>query len=373
MYRILDIDLANAMPPGSAPGSTSAATAEPAACPTASPIGGASERPIASAPASLLASSTALPMGLGAPTLRTDAEALAPPPPGVTRWIDLIDPDPVTLELLRQRFDLDPLAIADCSEFGLHPKLEDYERYIFLVVHAFTAAPDDSLGIVIHEIHAFLGEHYLITIHDKPVPAHELAWSRAAADRSVLSRGASWALYLALEKMVETTEPLVERIDEELERLEEAIVEEAREADPKLAFRIKRAAVLMRRTLRPLRDTLRILHRRGDPRLTERANRYLRDLADVVVRLTERVEEVVESADAVQSAYQALQAARANQLMKNLTIFSAVFLPLGVIVGFWGQNFQGLPYDSDLWLGITLFAMLMVPAGLLEWIRRNWL
>jgi magnesium transporter len=334
MYRILDIDLAAAAPAAAPPGVVAAACA---------------------------------------PILRTEAEALSPPPPGVIRWIDLIDPDVGMLELLRQRFDLDPLAIADCREFGLHPKLEDYERYIFLVVHTFTEAPNDELAIAVHEIHAFLGESYLITIHDKVVPAQELVWSRAAADRAVLGRGPSWALYLALEKMVESTEPLVERIDEELERLELAIVEGDREADPKRAFRIKRGAVSMRRTLRPLRDTLRILHRRGDPRMTERATRYLRDLSDVVVRLTEHVEEVAEAADAVQSAYQALQATKATDLMKNLTIFSAVFLPLGVIVGFWGQNFEGLPYDSNFWLGITLTAMVAVPAGLLEWIRRNWL
>lgn len=309
----------------------------------------------------------------GAPIPRSDAEALAPPPPGVMRWIDLVEPDNELLELVRLRFDLDPLAVADCREFGLHPKLEDYERYIFLVVHAFTAARDDALGIQIHEIHAFLGEGYLITVHDQPVPAQEQVWTRATIDRSVLGRGPSWALYLAIEKMVEATEPLVERIDEELERLELAIIEEDHAADPKRAFRIKRSAVAMRRILRPLRDTLRILHRRGDPRMTERANRYLRDLSDVVVRLTERVEEVSESADSVQSTYQALQATKATDLMKNLTIFSAVFLPLGVIVGFWGQNFEGLPYDSNLWLGITLVALVAVPAGLLEWFRRNWL
>jgi magnesium transporter len=308
----------------------------------------------------------------GSPILRSEAEALVPPPPGVMRWIDLVEPDSATLDLLKQRFDLDSLAIADCTEFGVTSKLEDFERYIFLIVHAFTAAPDDPLGIEIHEIHAFLGEGFLITIHDNPVPAQEQVWARAITDRSVMARGLSWALYLSIKAMVDATEPLVERIDDELERLELSIIEEDRTADPKRAFRIKRSAAAMRRSLRPLRDTLRILHRRADSKMNERASRYIRDLADVVQRLTERVEEVAAAANDVQSAYQALQATRANDLMKNLTIFSAVFLPLGVIVGFWGQNFEGLPYDSNFWLGITLVAMIAVPAGLVEWFRRNW-
>jgi len=59
--------------------------------------------------------------------------------------------------------------------------------------------------------------------------------------------------------------------------------------------------------------------------------------------------------------------------MKNLTIFSAVFLPLGVLVGFWGQNFEQLPYKNDFWFGVMLVSLVAVPAGLLEWFRRNWL
>jgi magnesium transporter len=206
----------------------------------------------------------------GPPVLRTEGDALGPPPEGVLRWIDLVEPDPQTLDLLRQRFDLDPLAVADCREFGVVSKLDDYERYIFLVVHAFTADPEDALGIAVHEIHAFLGEDFLITVHDNPVPAQEEVWQKAVADRAVLARGLSWALYLALKAMVEATEPLVERLDDELERLETAIIEESQGTDPKRAFRIKRTASAMRRSLRPLRDTLRILHRRGDPRMTER-------------------------------------------------------------------------------------------------------
>lgn len=308
-----------------------------------------------------------------APRESTDERDLAPPPPGVTRWIDLVEPDAATLELLRVRFELDPLAIADCAEFGVVSKLEDFERYLFLVIHAFTADPADQHAIAVHEVHAFLGETFLITVHENPVPAHDRIWEKAKTDPHVLGRGVSWALYVSLQAMVDATEPLVEAIDAQLDQLERAIVEGEGTADPKVAFRIKRSAVAMRRSLRPMRDTLRILHRRGDPRLAPRANRYLRDLADVVVRLTERVEEVAASAAEVQATYQALQAAKATDLMKNLTIFSAVFLPLGVLVGFWGQNFVQLPYENDLWLGVMLVSLIAVPAGLLEWFRRNWL
>lgn len=306
-------------------------------------------------------------------TLRSDSEALTPPPRGVLRWIDLVQPEPAALAQLQAHFDLDSLAIADCRQFGAVSKVDDYERYLFVVVHAFTAHPDDPMEVIVHEIHAFLGESFLVTVHDNPVPAHDRIWDRASREPGVLSYGPSWALYLVLRAMIDATEPVVERIDDELDVLERSIIEEERDLDPKLVFRIKRAAVAMRRSLRPQRDTLRILHRRGAPLVSTRAARYLRDLADVVGRLTESVEEVAESATSVQGTSQALQATKATDLMKKLTIFSAVFLPLGVIVGFWGQNFRDLPTDSDVWLGLTIASMVLVPAGLLEWIRQNWL
>jgi magnesium transporter len=308
----------------------------------------------------------------GSPIVRGDAE-VAPPPDGTTRWIDLIEPDPASLDRLRSAFGFDNLAIHDCGEFGMQSKIDDYERYLFIVIHAFTADPDDPLAIRIHEIHAFLGENYLVTVHDNPVPAEESIWSRAAGDPSILARGASWALYLAADAMVTAAVPLVDRLDEELDAIERQVIEEGTVVELASVFRAKRSAVAMRRVLRPLRDTLNTLHRRDDGKIGRRTAMYFRDLADHVMRLTEQVEEARELALATLSAYQALQATRANEVMKRLTIFSAVFLPLGFIVGFWGQNFIHLPYDSWGWMGVMLASLVLVPAGLMEWFRRNWL
>lgn len=308
----------------------------------------------------------------GSPVVRDDS-AIGPPPEGTTRWIDLIEPDPTALERLREAFGFDSLAIHDCSEFGTQSKIDDYEKYLFIVIHAFTADPDDALSIRIHEIHAFLAENYLVTVHDNPVPAEESVWSKAAADPTILARGPSWALYLAGDAMVAAGEPLVQRLAEELDGIERQVIEEGTVVELSTVFRAKRSAVAMRRVLRPLRDTLNVLHRREDAKIGRRTGQYLRDLADHVMRLTEQVEEARDVALTTISAYQAVQANKANEVMKRLTIFSAVFLPLGFIVGFWGQNFTGLPYDSTGWMVVMLASLVLVPAGLMEWFRRNWL
>ncbi len=301
-------------------------------------------------------------------------ERVAPPPDGTVRWIDLVEPDPQSLELLRSGFDLHPLAIEDCASFGLQSKVDDYDRYLFIVIHSFTAAPDDPLEIQIHEIHAFVSESYIITVHDNPLPSHEVVWSKAAASKVTLERGPSWILYRHIDAMVEATEPLVLRIRDQLDDLEWAAIQQAGAVDLQKVFRIKRSSVAMRRVIRPLRDTIGILHRRSDPRITQRAMLHLRDVSDHVARLAEMIEETREVSAGVVASHQAFATQKVNDIMRRLTIFSAIFLPLAFIVGFFGQNFEDLPYDSGVWLGIMLASMFVVPAGLIEWFRRNdWL
>jgi magnesium transporter len=313
-----------------------------------------------------------LPSG-GAPVLHLDEHAIGPPPERTTRWIDITEPTPALMERLRERLGFDTLSLTDCLERGTQSKLVEHERYQFIVLHAFTKDPDDPLAIVVHEIHAFLGERLLVTVHDSPVPAQDQVFARAERDPSVLTRGADWALYLSAEAMVAAAEPLVTDLRAELDELDRAIIEDEADIDLKVPFRIKRVALAMRRVLRPLRDTLSILGRRTDDVLTPRTRAYIRDLGDHVIRLTELVEETREVALGVVAGFQALQASKVNTVMKRLTVFSAVFLPLSFIVGFWGQNFTGLPYDSGLWLGLMLISIVAVPLGLLEWFRRNWL
>jgi magnesium transporter len=308
----------------------------------------------------------------GKPQETTDLERVAPPPPGTVRWIDLIEPDADALELLRARFDLHPLTIRDCAEYGRQSKLDDFDRYLFIVLHAFTADPADPASIQIHEIHAFLGGTYLITVHDNPVPAQEEVWRDVASDRAALARGPSWALYLTIETLVESSFPLIDAITERLDTVEDQVLSGVKMTDLTSIFRTKRQLVDMRRVVRPLRDVIGILHRRVDDRITERTALHLRDAYDHVVRCSEAVEEAREVAGNVLSAYETQVSNRTNEIMKRLTIFSAVFLPLGFLVGFWGQNFEHLPFSSDTIFWLSMASMVVVPVALLYWFKRNW-
>jgi magnesium transporter len=307
----------------------------------------------------------------GRPVVREGDDMVAPAPPNTVRWIDLVNPDAAALALLKERFEFHPLALDDCASYGRQSKIDDYERYLFVVVNGFTADPTDQLEIQIHELHCFLGDGYLVTVHDNPLPAAERVWERAGRDRQVLERGPGWILYLQIAAMVEAAEPLVERITDAIDGIERRVIEEEGDIDLTPVFAIKRTTVAMRRVIRPLRDVLALAQRRTDRRIGPRSALHLRDVGDQVARIAEMVEETREVSTSVINAYQALQSSKTNEVVKKLTVFSAVFLPLSFIVGFWGQNFTDLPYQSPFWLGVMLASLVLVPAGLMEWFRRN--
>jgi magnesium transporter len=311
----------------------------------------------------------------GKPEETQDLDRLRPPPEGTVRWVDIVEHDAAALEQLRERFGFHPLAIEDCASFEMRSKLEEYDSHLFVVLHTFTADPEDPTDIQIHEIHAFLSENYLVTVHDNPVPACEAVWERAARDRTILSRGPCWALYMNADTMVDATFPILEQIADELERVEESVLGDFEEEDLAVVFQIKRTLATMRRVVRPVRDVVGILHRRSDdPRVRPRTALYLRDVYDHVLRVAETIEEARDLATTAMDAYQTTISNRTNEVMKKLTIFSAIFLPLGFITGFWGQNFADLPVGTEWLFYVMLGAMGLIPASLLVWFgRRNWL
>src|SRR5262245_21188816 len=124
-------------------------------------------------------------------------EHVAPPPPGVLRWIDLQDQDAPHLELLRQRFDFHPLAIEDCAQLDQRPKLEEYPNHVFLVIQGFASHGGDQVrDLELLELHAFLGERFLVTVHEGTIEPLERVWRRLSGEPNLLARGLDFVYYL---------------------------------------------------------------------------------------------------------------------------------------------------------------------------------
>ena len=315
----------------------------------------------------------------GRAELSEGTDRVAPPPPDVLRWIDLRDQDAAQLELLRDRFELHPLALEDCAHLDQRPKMEEYLDHVFLVTQGFSARGEKVRELELQELHAFLGERHLITVHAEDVAALEEVWTRVAGEPRLLGRGVDFVYYLVADGIVDDNFPILDRIADELDELEDAVLAQPRVEDLHRIFALKRHLVAMRKVLSPQRDVFGLIARRGDPRISERTAFYLRDVYDHLVRINESIEGNRDLLGNALDAYLSAVGQRTNEIMKSLTLLSAIFLPLAFVVGFFGQNFQDLPFlpdwvHSDRLMWGMIAICLATPVAMLAWFKgKGWL
>ncbi len=298
-------------------------------------------------------------------------ERVAPPPEGTLRWIDLEAQDAAQLTILEERFHFHPLALEDCANFGQRPKLEEYDGHIFIVTQGFTLAGEAPVGLEVHELHAFLGKGWLVTVHEKPLAPLEDVWKRAALGPALVKQGLDFVYHQIADAMVDQNFPILDRISDELEEIEDCVLGHSEPTDLARIFAIKRSLVTMRKVLAPQRDVIGLLTKRGNPLVSERTTLYLRDVYDHLVRIHESIETGRDLLGNALDAHLTVISNRTNEIMKRLTIMSAIFLPLTFVTGFFGQNFEHLPFKDDRLLFAMLASCVILPSTMLWWFRRS--
>jgi magnesium transporter len=299
---------------------------------------------------------------------------VGPPPEGGLVWIDLERQDEASLALLRERFDFHPLALEDCAHFDQRPKLEEYGDYLFVVLHGFLARTQDGSEVEPLELHAFIGRSYLVTVHEQPIPELDTVWRRIGGDAALARRGVDFVFYTVVDAIVDSNFVILDRISDTLDDIEDQVLHQHEEAHLGRMFTMKKTLVAMRRVLSPQRDVFAILSKRGHPCISDRTSLYFRDVYDHLIRIYEGIDTGRDLLGNALDAYLSMVAQRTNDIMKRLTILSAVFLPLTFVTGFFGQNFESLPFKSDaiMWVGIGLCGAIPAVMALWFW-RSRWL
>jgi magnesium transporter len=299
--------------------------------------------------------------------------AVGRPEQGAFAWFDLSAPDEASLTLLGERFGFHPLALEDCAHADQRPKAEEYGDHLFLVTQSFQCPGRNFEELRWHELHAFLGENYLVTVHDESIPGLEQVWKRAEGDTTLLGRGVDFLYYLLVDRLVDDNVPVLDNMADEIEEIEESVLERAKSSDLGRILGLKRCLVLMRKVLSPQRDVIAMLAKRGDARISEKTALYFRDIYDHLVRTVESIEANRDLLGNALEAYLSSVSQRTNEIMKALAILSAVFMPLTFITGFFGQNFEGLPFKSNALLWSMLASLIVTPGLLMIWFkRRHW-
>lgn len=321
--------------------------------------------------------------GTAAPEVGEGPDAVGRPEEGTLLWLDVHSPTAADLALLGERFGFHPLALEDCAHLDQRPKLEAFDDHTFLVLQSL-GEPERHTGthrirMDVVELHAFLGQRYLVTVHEGHLASVEAIWARAIASSSPLVKGVDFLYYLLADSLVDEAIPLIEQVNDEIEVLQLAVLEDPKKQAYNHILQLRSLLIQMRRILAPQRDMMVLLARRGDARVSERTAYYFRDVHDHIVRLTDAIEAQREHLSATLEAYLSSVSNRTNEVMKYLTVLSAVFLPLSFVVGFFGQNFARLPgfgnwTESMPLTWIMLASCLSTPVLMLAWFKyKRWL
>lgn len=298
-------------------------------------------------------------------------------PEGVL-WIDLVTTELPRVRILEEIFQFHPLTIEDARSPQVDPaKIDPFDDYIFIVVQAFSPyVAGQELAAV--EVDFYLGPNYVVSCHREPVPRIEEFGIRCQRNDSTLKHRADWILHGLLDALVDDYLPIVDELDETIDRLEEGVLENA---DRRLLQQIlvaKRNTLRLRRVTAPQREILNRLSRNEFPALIKpEASIYFRDIYDHLVRVEYLIEALRDLADGALQTYLSVVSNRLNAVMKVLTAAATIFLPLTVITGVYGMNFEHNvfpPLDSS-WGFIAVIALLFInSAVMLSYFRvRRWI
>lgn len=291
-------------------------------------------------------------------------------------WIDMNVIGEPEKQMLRDQFKLHPLAIEDCIEHSHIPKLDDYRDYIYIVLHATDeSAPAGTIRTV--EIDVFLGPNYLITYHDARVPEIDVIKKEAKDKPLLLTRGADFMLQVLLERIVTNYFPRLDGFEERINQLEEKVLQDGGSGRMiEQLLDLKREIVQLKRVIHPQRELFLKLSRPEFPELVdEQTLLYFRDVYDQIYRISELVDGYREMLTNLFDAHYAIITYRMNDIIRVLTVFTTVLMPMTFITGIFGMNFERMPLLRDhtgFWLAVSMMAVVAV-LMVLFFRRKRWL
>ncbi len=306
--------------------------------------------------------------------LEVEALRLVRADKGLTVWVDLDTPTPEEIKaVLTDVFQFHPLAIEDCVTPSALPKLEDYDDYLFLVMHAVDFTRTEKFNTT--ELDFFLGKDYLVTFHHTPLKSVASVIERCVKATGVVARGPDRIAHLVLDAMVDNFKPITDELRGELELIEETVLgSETNNLTPKL-LEIRSELNHLRQIVRPQRDiAARLAH--GESKIIRSIMYpYFRDLRDNLVRIDETAASYADQLLISFDLYLSRSGFEANEGIKVLTALTALTLPAMLIGTWYGMNFTHMPelqsphaYPIVIVVTITLTSIMWVWCKRRRWI-----
>ena len=292
-------------------------------------------------------------------------------------WVDFTAEPPETSQPILEGFNFHPLAIADALEQTHAPKIDDWSDYLYIVLNYMHLVKEtEPWDTEIDELDIFLGHNYVITHHDNVIPSMDEAWMASQRDPRYSQDGADHLLYKIIDAIVTDYMPIIEKIDEEIDLIEDQVFDRPSSQTLARLFTLKRALLAMRRILLPQREVLNKMAR-DEYQVIDRKDRiFFRDIYDHLVRLHDVNESLRDLVGGALDTYLSVINNRMNEVMKTLTIITTLFMPLTFITGFFGMNFFAADPPQASWTAPAFFygtlgLISLTPILMYFWMRRR--
>jgi magnesium transporter len=310
---------------------------------------------------------------------RTAREVVAPPARepaelsahGLT-WVHLDSPSSEEATALAERFGWHPLDVEDVLSKRQRPKVDQYEDYRFVVLH-FPVYDKAVQRLNAGELDVFLGEDYLVTLPTVELLPVTRLFQRCSDDpelrETLFGKGSGYLLYHVLDDLFDYCFPILDKIGHKLDRIEDDIDEARFEEIVRDISKAKQEIISYRKIMKPQRPTLRLLERHVERFLPEELELYFDDLVDASERIWDILDNYKEVVEALEATNEAALSHRQNDVLRVLTIFSVLLLPLTLIASIFGMNvnFPGFGTAEAFW--IIVAAMVGVLVGVLAFFR----
>ena len=279
------------------------------------------------------------------------------------------------IEKLGEQFELHPLILEDIINTGQRPKMEEYEKYIFIVLKMLSYN-DEEQTVQAEQVSLVLGPNFVISFQESMGDVFEQIRHRIRNGKARIRKMASdYLMYALLDAVVDNYFVVLERFGERIESMEDELVADPTEKTLEQIHTLKREMIYVRKSVWPLRELISGLQRTESSLISGATMVYLRDVYDHTIQVIDTVESFRDMVSGMLDIYLSSISNRMNAVMKVLTIMATIFIPLTFVAGIYGMNFRYMPELELRWGYPAVWAIMVLVAVVMLFCfrKKKWL
>ncbi|MFH1824559.1 MAG: magnesium/cobalt transporter CorA [Candidatus Firestonebacteria bacterium] len=291
-------------------------------------------------------------------------------------WLDIENSSEKDIDMLIDIFNFHSLSIEDVIFPHNYPKIETFEDYLFLIIHAVNYNEEEQTKIISQEINIYFGENYIVSVHEESIKYIHSVIQRAKSNPMIMSKGTDFLLHLILDGITDSFFPVLDIINDKIDKIEDKILigNSGQKVIMSEMLDLKRNLLNLRKIVGPLRNVYSTLTRSDLPFIRTKTIIYFRDVYDHMLRIFDLIEAYRELLSATMEADFTIISTRLNEIMKTLTIIATFMMPLTLITSFYGMNVKAPEFEWGIfgYIFVWIIIILATVGMFLYFKKKKW-